>query len=427
MEYTGDKVQLDIEYVWRAAVETFPAMAEAYREANVRVHQTRYSKDYDTKSFPRWEEFRDAVQSVLNWQCQILKDTGSAVEQAIRDYVDKDDKAGAALDKVFETGGVGGEPPPREGPVVLDGISPNSGDGRPNKEAEVAAPKPEPYEGDAPTIEELQQKALVVDMALWLAYESEEGAFDFLNPWSDEPLEGDGCVINQRMRELAVMDPDEYNTAIRCLEELLSGQKTFDKFTSEVRRAEDGFGEAEWQGDAAENFRQNFLYEYPFIAGNQKMAVEELLGAVKGLQQAREAAHKKYNEIMDATIDACNQIVEANQAAEQNFVLTVFEAAVTAGATVVTGGGVTALRWALAGGSLSVTASATALDGGDTKAVHKSCVAGLNSTYENLCDFDEKLEGKLSTDLELIEAARASKEADIDLPRPAFADKPGLL
>lgn len=427
MKYTGDNLQLDIEYVWRAAVETFPAMSEAYREASRRLHQTRYSKEYETKSFPRWEDFRDEIQRVLSWQTTILKDTAGAIEESLRTYAEQDDKAGAALARVFETGGVDGKPPPREGRVLLDGISPDSTEGRPNQPPEVAAPNPEPYDGGAPTVDELNQKALWADMAIYLAYESEEGTFDFLNPWSDEPLEGDGYLINKRMRELAVVEPDAYNTAIRCLEELLSGQKTFDKFIAEVRRAEDGFGEAEWNSDAAENFRQNFLYEYPVVAQNQATAVEELLGAVKGLQQAREAAHKKYDEIMQATIDACNQIIEAERAAEQNFVLTVFEAAVTIGATVATGGTATALRWAIAGGSLSVTASATGLDGGETKKVHQSCVDALKATYADLCKFDEELEGKLSKDMGIIEAARASDDADIDLPRPAFADKPGLL
>lgn len=428
MDYKSENLTADFESVWKVSVTNFPDMAASYQAANQAVHTTHHSTDDNAEFFPKWADLRDEFQVILGNCANNLDDTAAALREVMNDFAEEDAEAAAALDAAQED-------LPSEAEPMPDTMVPWSrrDEGSGQDYTDLPSCPDSTYESSAPTVAELKEKAETTDEKLLEAERTELGAVEGLIAWvipnsfvesvaSDMGHES----VTAMMDNLAKSEPSWYEHAVGSLQGIGDlGSSPFSQFQTEVNNAKDALHTDKWGGDAASAFRENFLNAYEDIADNQVQLLGTLLGAVEGYQEALEDTYRTYDEVMDATITACDSIIDGGSGDLVSMATAALSAVITIAGTVATSGGATALKFALAGSGVSVGSAALSVGGNNTDDLWTNIRESFETADDALTELDTELAGALESDLAAVEEERAADGGKIELPRPAFADDPG--
>ncbi|HEY8472869.1 MAG TPA: hypothetical protein VIL37_09575 [Natronosporangium sp.] len=235
------------------------------------------------------------------------------------------------------------------------------------------------------------------------------------------------------IRESLFGEPAHYAQGVVALDDIAdldSDSKPFGMFRTEVENAKDALNPEIWGGDAAREFRANFLNAYEDISAAQAVVVSLLQSALDGYTKALEETYRQYDSVMDSTIQACDGIIKGAKKAETAFTTTLLSATLTVGGIIATGGTAaltqTANLFSLAGSGLSIASSEYLTGGGDVGTIHTNLVNAIRKLKGKLEDFDEELTRGLNDDVDVIDELR-TQDRRLVLPRPNFADDPSLF
>jgi hypothetical protein len=438
-DYQGDNLNVAVEDVWETAAVHFPAMAAAYHAANDAVYHTseviRY--DADCQFMFRWNGIRDELISILGYASMNIEDTATALREAMTAYAREDGAAADALSRAMkDLPDFVPELPPTKDPIGVVNRTPH----RSQRWEPVSREQLDGmYTGDAPTMADLQALAQEVDDKLYEADVASrtglEGLLAEIAPrsWVEGAAEGQYLFIVDLIRDSVRGNPAWFEQGIVALRDIadpVSASKPFGMFRTEVNNAKSALDPEKWGGEAAREFRSNFLDAYEDIAEAQAAVVSLLHSALSGYKRALETTYRGYRDAMDATIRACQSIIDGAAAAESSFEIAGLQAVLTIGGIVATGGtsalSQTAGMFSLADAGLSIAGSQSAVGGGDVGTVHENLVGSVNAIRGKLADFDQQLADGLGRDLSVIQDLRLQDRV-IDLPRPNFADDPSLF
>ncbi|GAA4918877.1 hypothetical protein LX16_4443 [Stackebrandtia albiflava] len=424
MEYTGTDITADVSLVWETVIKSFPTMAEAYLAANHAVHWTSAVNGMDVPFMTNWEGLRDQVEYIFADAANNLHDTAVAILESLDELTTRDDETREAVNAAA---------------ADLPGTIPELGEttiplsGR-YYGGDYASPTPPDfdYDGDAPTIEALKEKAATVEDRLWQAAVAEMPWFDGLvMGWYDredlmDTADGDavreasGGIVS-KVEECTKYDPADFEPAVAALESIGgNGIRLFNSFGTEIDNAKDGLHPDNWDSAAADTFRSNFLNAYPDIAETHVMLVGTLSGAMDGYRTAVEDTHRTLDQIMDAAILSCDSIIGGQSAKAEAMATNVLSAAIAVAGTVYTGGGSTAIGFALGGSGVSVASSAFLGGGSTVDEVKANVLDSMQIAHDALDALGVELRDTLGEDYTTVLNGRHKPELRIDLPRPAF-------
>ena len=438
-DYQGHNLNVDVEDVWETAVQNFPAMAEAYHSANNAVYHTTEVIPYDPdcEFMDRWQRVRDELISILGSSSMNIEDTATALRDAMTAYAQQDQAAAVALNRAMkDLPEFVPELPPTKDPAGVAIRNPHS-----TQSWDPVGPDQldRMYTGDAPTVEDLLARAQEVDDKLYEADVASRSGLDGVladivpRSWVEGSAEGQYLFIVDLIRQSVRGNPSWYEQGIVALQDIadpVSASKPFGMFRTEVNIAKHALDPDKWGGEAASEFRSNFLDAYEDIAEAQAAVVSLLQSALTGYKRALETTYRGYRDAMDASIRACDSIIGGAAVAESSFETAALQAVLTVGGIVATGGTTaltqTAGMFSLANSGVSIASSQYVAGGGDVGTVHENLVKTVNAIKGKLEDFDLQLADGLRQDLVVIEDLRMQDRV-IDLPRPNFADEPTLF
>jgi hypothetical protein len=434
-DYNGEQLNVDVENVWEAAVQNFPAMAAAYITANNAVfHTSEVIRDDGNSQFmDLWNRIRDELVSILGSSAMNLEDTATALRDAMTAYAEQDAAAADALNRAMkELPHAAPELPPIKHPIGVADRNPYSTQSwEPVSRERLEAG----YDGDAPTVDQLLAKAQEVDDKLYEADVASQVGSDVLG-WLPrglyEDIRGQVGFTVEVIRRSVRGNPAWYAQGIVALHGIadLSVSKPFGTFQTEVNNAKSALAPEKWGGTAAGEFRSNFLDAYEDISAAQLEVLSLLESALTGYKRALETTYKGYRDAMEASIMACESIIGGAAAAESSFNVAGLQAVFTAAGIVASGGTAGLFQiagmFSLANAGLSIAGSQSAVGGGDAVTVQGNLVESVNAIKGKLEDLDQQLADGLRSDLNVIEDLRM-QDRMIDLPRPNFADNPSLF
>jgi hypothetical protein len=287
------------------------------------------------------------------------------------------------------------------------------------------------YKGSAPTVTELMEKASKVEDKLFEAMCAEMDVVEgWVMSWHDrewylDTADGDEVSehtggVTEAIEKGTKYDISDFQIAISSLASI-GGDKIqlFNTFDTEVKNASDGLSPDVWDSEAASSFRHDFLNAYPDISETHGKLLGTLRGALEGYREALETTYKKYDEAMDAAIDACEAIIKTGSTNAKGLASTVLGASLNVAGIVYSGGGAT-MTFSLAGSGLSVESAALTGGGSTTDETRNNLVETINTAKSALDELDEKLSEGLGNDYDTVSGGRHNPDMKIDLPRPNF-------
>ena len=432
VEYKGHRLQADTIQVWQSAQRDFPAMALSYQQANAALGRTAaLYENSPTAFYPQWRVLRDRLQTVMGNSSTNLTDTGAALRKAVTDYCDQDSAASDALHSAQAK--LGTSPAAIPKPVVPYGLQPGHTAGQqkpqydPTDPVFGSAPPSGSYIKATPKVATLVAKAKQVDELRRQAYMAESAIGPVYNILPDGALwtETDHKAVETAVTGTAKNDAAQYQYAVDQIKAITRQTGTaipFTSFNGAVNNAAQALDDDNWDSEAAQNFRTNFLNKYPDISSTQQGFTLTLSTALESYQNALDTAYTKISDTLDAAATSLQAIIDQGQTTAK-FVIS---AAVLATLAIpVVGEGVLAASLFLATTAVSVATPAINFTEGTTAEITNTTVQGVNGLRGALTTFDHRLATGLRQDSHTIEVLRTS--LPIEIPRPAFANQPALL
>lgn len=180
----------------------------------------------------------------------------------------------------------------------------------------------------------------------------------------------------------------------------------------------------DWTGEAADNFKRNFLDKFPYISKNQFLLLGVLKGALEADQERWFTADKDIQLLASTTEDSLDNVLSSGKN-EMAFTFSVVSAVAAIGAVPFTGGASAVI--AAVGAAGSVGSAGVAADkvinkpGGSVEQVVKS----MRDAIEELTREIQRSGGKIARALNGISGQVQGAKTDFLSPRPALAGMEG--